>query len=138
MMRSIWAVVAGFLLIGALSFGTSAIMRAISPRLFDANGGTTNVAILCVMIVYVGVFTIVGCYLTARLAPSHPMRHALILGALGIAFHLVVLTSLWKTAPAWYSILNLILAMPFAWFGGRLRKNEIAVSAPMATNAAMA
>jgi hypothetical protein len=141
MMRSIWAVVAGFLFIMMLSIGTVTITRAMSPRLFDANGGTTNFAILCVWTICVGVFAVVGCYLAARLAPSHPMRHALILGALGLILHLVTLVampSVWNMTPNWYSIVNLVLVMPYAWLGGRLRENEIRGSSPTTSNPATA
>jgi hypothetical protein len=138
MMRSIWAVVAGFLFVAVLSFGTDAIMHALWPKLFDANGGTSNFVILCLTTVYVGVFAVVGSYITARLAPSNPMRHALILGVLALAFTLMATMRMWNLAPAWYNILNLILVMPYAWFGGRLRENEIGSSTPMPSNAAVA
>lgn len=134
MMRSIWAIVAGFLFIAVLSFGADAIMHATAPKLFDANGGTTSFAILCLSTLFVGVFATVGCYLAARLAPSHPMRHALILGALGLFFSLVMTGKMWNMAPPWYNILNLVLVIPYAWLGGRLRESEIgSSSSPMRT-----
>jgi hypothetical protein len=133
MMRSIWAVVAGFLFIAVLSFGADAIIQAISPSLFDANGATSNVAILCLSTIYVAVFATVGSYITARLAPAHPMRHALVLGGLGLLFSLIMIGKTWSMAPAWYNVLNLVMVMPYAWLGGRLRENEIgatSVAAP--------
>jgi hypothetical protein len=130
MMRSIWAVVAGFLFIAVLSFGADAIIRATAPTLFNANGGTSNLAILCLTTIYVGVFATVGCYVTARLAPAHPMRHALVLGALGLAFSLIMASQTWNMAPGWYNVLNLLLVMPYAWLGGRLRENETASAGP--------
>jgi hypothetical protein len=126
MMRSIWAVVAGFLFTAALSIGTDAIMRAIAPSLFHANGSTSNVIILVLSTLYVGVFAVVGCYITARLAPSHPLRHALILGGIALAISLMLLSRTWPMAPAWYTIINLVVVMPYAWLGGRLREREIA------------
>ena len=138
MMRSVWAVVAGFLFIAVLSFGTDAIMRVMWPRLFDASGGTSNFVILCLTTVYVGVFAVVGSYITARLAPANPMKHALTLGTLGLAFTLMATMKTWNTEPAWYNILNLLLVMPYAWFGGRLRENEIGASAPAPSTAATA
>jgi hypothetical protein len=119
-----------------LSLGADKIMMAMAPRLFDANGGTTNFAILCLMTLYVAVFATVGCYLTARIAPSHPMRHALILGAIGLVISLYATTKMWGSAPAWYHIINLVLVMPYAWLGGRLRENETGGSTPMTSAAA--
>lgn len=74
---------------------------------------------------YVAVFAITGCYLTARLASSHPMRHALILGVLGLAFKIVGTITLWDMVPVWYHVLALALVMPYAWIGGRLREDQI-------------
>ena len=74
MMRSVWAVLAGFVLIGMLSFGTDAIMHAVSPWAYEAKGGTRNLPILLVSMLYAAVYGLVGCYLTARLAPANPMN----------------------------------------------------------------
>ena len=123
--RSIVAVVVGFLLIGALSFGTDAAVRAALPNAYDAAGRTNSVPLLLAVIVYVGVYAVAGCYLTARLAPSRPMRHAMILGLLGLAFNVAGTVRMWDTAPAWFHVVSLALVLPFAWLGGRLREREL-------------
>ena len=125
MARSIGAIVLGFLLIGALSFGADMVMRAVMPGAFDAAGRTDSTAMLLLVQAYVGVFAISGCYLAARLAPSHPMRHALILGVLGLLFNIAGTIALWDTAPVWYHVLALSLVMPFSWAGGRLRELQL-------------
>ncbi|HEU0054362.1 MAG TPA: hypothetical protein VFQ39_14340 [Longimicrobium sp.] len=125
MLRSIVAVVAGFLFIGALSFGTDAIVRSAMPGAFDAAGRTDSVPLLLFFIVYVGVFAVAGCYLAARLAPSRPMRHALVLGVLGLVFNVAGTVAMWDTAPAWFHVVSLLLVMPYAWLGGRLRERQL-------------
>ena len=125
MWRSIVAIVVGFFLIGALSFGTDAAVRTALPNSFDAAGRTNSVALLLATIVYVGVYAVAGCYLTARLAPSRPMRHAMILGLLGLVFNAAGAATVWDTAPAWYHTVSLLLVLPFAWLGGRLREREL-------------
>jgi hypothetical protein len=80
---------------------------------------------LLFVMLYVAVFAIGGCWLAARLAPSHPMRHALILGALGLIFNIAGTIAMWDTAPAWFHILSLLLVMPYAWIGGRLRERQL-------------
>ena len=125
MSRSIVAVVVGFLLIGALAFGTDAAVRTALPGAFDAQGRTDSVPLLLLTIVYVGVYAVAGCYLAARLAPSRPMRHAMILGVLGLVFNIAGTAAAWNTAPAWYHILALLLVLPYAWLGGRLREREL-------------
>jgi hypothetical protein len=125
MLRSIGAIVAGFVLIAVLAFGADALVISAFPEKFAPNGGTSDPVMLGFMTLYVAVFAIFGCYVAARLAPSRPMRHALILGALGLVFNIVAAISLWGTMPAWYSILNLLLVMPYAWVGGQLRERQL-------------
>lgn len=124
MARSVAAVVAGFCVIAALSFGTDLAMRAAMPALFEQNGRTDSMAVLLLTIGYVGLYATIGCYLAARLAPHRPMRHALILGALGLLFNVAGTYAAWDTAPAWYHVLSLVLVMFWAWLGGRMREQE--------------
>lgn len=119
-MRSVLAIVVGFVFIALLSFGTDALVRGALPGAFDAAGRTDSVPILLMTIAYVGVFAVTGCYITGRLAPSRPMWHALVLGLLGLAFTAAGTMAMWSLAPAWYNIVSLVLVMPFAWLGGRL------------------
>src|SRR3954470_17181418 len=109
MMRSIWAVVVGFFFTAVMSIGADAIMRAMSPSLFKVDGSTSSVAILWLSTISIAVFAVVGCYITARLAPSHPLRHAVILGAVALVGSLILLPKTWPMAPAWYNILNLVV-----------------------------
>ena len=125
MLRSIVAIVVGFLVIGALATGTDLIVMKAFPGEFNEAGRTQNLSILMLIAAYVAVYAIAGCYLTARLAPNRPMRHALILGALGLAMNIVATTSLWGTLPAWYLVMNLLLVMPYAWIGGRIRERQL-------------
>lgn len=126
MLRSIAAIVAGFVFIVALSIGADTILRSVMPGLFDAAGRVDSVPALLFIMAYVGVFAVSGCYLAARLAPKRPMLHALILGALGLVFNIGGTIAMWNTAPAWYHIVAPVLVMPYAWMGGRLREIELA------------
>ena len=125
MLRSIGVILLGFVLIGALSFGADAVLKAGIPGAFDAGGRVRSTPVLLLIMAYVGLFAASGCYLTARLAPARPMRHALVLGALGLAFNAAGTVALWDTAPAWYHLASLALVMPYAWLGGRLREIEL-------------
>jgi hypothetical protein len=125
MPRSIAAVLAGFILIGALSVGADLLLRQAVPTAFGPAGRVDSVPILLLMMGYVGVFAVGGCYLAARLAPSRPMIHALVLGALGLLFTgYNTIVVFWDTAPAWFHVASLLLVMPYAWLGGRLREVE--------------
>src|SRR5262249_43518138 len=76
------------------------------------------------------VYSVLGCYLAARLAPSRPMLHALILGAIGVVLSAAGLAATWNKGPEfgprWYPITLVVLALPLAWVGGQLRLWQLA------------
>ncbi len=63
-----------------------------------------------------------GAWLTARLAPDKPMKHAMILGYVGVVLGLVGLVATWNLGlgPRWYPIALVVLAIPQCWLGGRI------------------
>ena len=124
--RSIVAVVVGFLVIGVLAMGTDAILKANVPGVFGLGGRVDSVPWLIAMQVYVFVYAVFGCWLAARLAPDHPMRHALILGVLGLVLNVGGSIAMWNTAPVWYHIVAIALVMPAAGLGGRIRERQLA------------
>jgi hypothetical protein len=121
--RSAVAIVAGFLVTAVASVATDAIMhatgvfpnspRAMSDPLFILASG------------YRALFTVAGGFVTARLAPDRPMRHAWILGGVGFAAGLAgvvfyFLAGRAQLGPAWYPVSIAVEAIPCVWFGGRL------------------
>jgi hypothetical protein len=68
------------------------------------------------------IISIGGAYLTARLAPNNPMKHALILGVVGTALGLAGVVATWNRGlgPRWYPIALAVLAIPQCWVGGKL------------------
>jgi hypothetical protein len=68
------------------------------------------------------VYDTLGSYITARLAPHAPMRHALIGGVLGLVLCAAgaIATIPMDLGPAWYPILLTLSALPTAWLGGLL------------------
>jgi hypothetical protein len=68
------------------------------------------------------VISIAGGWLTARLAPANPMKHALILGIVGTILGIVGIAVTWKLAlgPRWYPIALAVLALPQCWAGGKI------------------
>jgi hypothetical protein len=122
--RSILAIVAGFMFIGALAGITGTTLQAAG--IFPAAGEpVTDIALVLLETAYIAVFAITGCWLAALIAPNRPMRHALILGALGFAFNVMGAVVTWGQRPAWSVLLNLALVMLYAWIGGRLRETQI-------------
>jgi hypothetical protein len=118
-LRSTWAVLAGILLVIVLSTVTDQVLHVLhvyppwGQPMFEPG---LNLLALSYRIV----FTILGAYLTARLAPRDPMRHVWIYGGIG-----VVLGTLGAAAtipkhwgPNWYPIMLVVTALPCAWAGG--------------------
>ncbi|HYW07324.1 MAG TPA: hypothetical protein VE913_10230 [Longimicrobium sp.] len=133
MWRSIRAIVIGFVTIAVLSFGADAILYLFVPERFDTEGAMESIPLLILMMVYVGVFAVVGCYVTARLAPRRPMWHALGLGGIGLIFNIVGTFANWNDAPAWYHVVSVGMVMPYAWLGGYIRERELLRSPAAAT-----
>ena len=68
------------------------------------------------------VISVAGAWLTARLAPDKPMKHALILGGIGVVLGLVGVVATWDMGlgPRWYPILLVVLALPQCWAGAKI------------------
>jgi hypothetical protein len=65
----------------------------------------------------------IGCaWLTARLAPKDPMKHAMVLGSIGAAVALAGVVATWNLGlgPRWYPLSLVLLAIPQSWAGARL------------------
>src|SRR6478672_11784023 len=120
--RSTGAVLLGFVAVVLLSLGTDEILHLLKvyppwgqpmfePRL--------NLLALSYRIVY----SVLGSYIAAKFAPRNPMRHAIILGAVGFILSVpgaIFITTHTNLGPAWYPISLVVIALPCAWLGGIL------------------
>lgn len=121
-MRSVSAVIVGFLFIAVLSFGSDIMLRVTFPDDVEIPVRIASIRVLSLSLISAVVYATVGCYLTARLAPSRPMWHALLLGALVLVFTVLNAAALWMRAAMWYKLASLAVVMPCAWLGGWLAK----------------
>lgn len=120
-LRSILAVFAGLVFIFATHLGTDQVLHEL--QVFPPLGEPMNDPSLNLLaLAYRCVFSIVGCYVTARLAPYAPMGHALTLGLIGTALSTAgaIAASGMNLGPSWYPIALVISALPCAWAGGLL------------------
>jgi hypothetical protein len=121
--RGICAVLAGILTDIVLSIGTDLMPHGAG--VFPALGQPMSDTLFLLATAYRTVYGVAGAYITARLAPNRPMRHALVLGAMGLAVCSVGGAVTWNKGPAfgphWYPLALVVLAVPPAWAGGRLR-----------------
>lgn len=130
--RSIGAVVAGFVATALLSIGGDVVMHATG--VFPPWGQPMSDGLFAWATIYRAAFTVLGGYITARLAPRKPMTHVLVLGALGIVAASAGALATWNRGPEfgprWYPLLLIVTALPCVWAGGvlagRSGKTEVA------------
>lgn len=123
--RSIAALLVGFIAGAVLSLGTDFLLNKIG--LFPALGQPMSSDLLFIATIYRTIYSVLSCYIIARLAPNRPMGHALVGGAIGLVLSAVGVVVTWNRnlGPHWYPLALVVLAMPAAWIGGKLRANRL-------------
>ena len=128
--RSILALLAGFVLVVVLTLVTDLVLHATG--VYPPLGQPLSGGLLLLATGYRTVFGVAGSYLTARLAPYRPMQHALVGGMVGFVLSLVGLLTTWTRPDTvgahWYPIALVILALPTAWVGGKIRIMQLDVA----------
>jgi len=118
--RTVGAIVGGLVLGLVLTLGTDAILHAVG--FFPPYDQVASSGALAVATFYRFVYSVLGSYVGARLAPNRPMWHAMFLGWLNLAASLIGAVITWNRGaqfgPHWYPIALIVLALPAAWIGG--------------------
>jgi hypothetical protein len=122
-LRSIGAVFAGLFAIFAVSTATDGVMH-LSGVFPPMDAPPMSDALFLLAFAYRFVYDVAGCYLTARLAPSRPMKHALVLGVIGFCLSIAGAVAMWDAGPAWYMLGLAASALPCGWLGGRLAQQR--------------
>ena len=125
-MRSFWAVAAGVLVVIIVTTLVDTVLHATG--IYPPVGQPMNDTLALLATSYRIVISIGGAWLTARLAPHAPMKHALILGVVGTVLGLVGVVATWNMGlgPRWYAIALAVLAIPQCWAGGKLYEMQSA------------
>ena len=126
--RSIGAVALGFFTVVVLSLATDQLLHVLDvyppwgQPMYDP---ALNMLALTYRIVY----GILGGYIAARFAPHSPMRHAMILGVIGLVVGTagaIAAISAGNLGPSWYPILLALSAVPTSWLGAVLHSRRLA------------
>jgi len=124
--RSVLAVLAGMLTVVVLDVGIDSILHATG--VYSPWGKPMAERLFLLAMAYRIVDGIIGGYVAARLAPSRPMLHAMILGGIGVALSLVGAIATWNKGPEfgpkWYPVALVALALPCARIGGAIRVRQ--------------
>ncbi|HEY0670140.1 MAG TPA: hypothetical protein VGD22_18310 [Sphingobacteriaceae bacterium] len=117
--KSILAVIAGLVV--------SAILSAVTDLIFGSTGiiklnafKEAPTSLILLVILYRFIFNSYGSYITAKLAPSKPMKHAMILGIIGLVLSILGTIIMWDKALPWYNVAIIVMAIPSAYIGGKL------------------
>lgn len=123
LLRSTGAILLGFFTVVVLSLGTDEVLHLL--KVYPPWGQSMHEpALNFLALSYRIVYTILGSYIAARLAPRNPMLHAWILGFIGLAIGTLgaIATIPMNLGPAWYPIAIAVTALPCAWIGGALHR----------------
>jgi hypothetical protein len=121
--RSLGALVGGFAAVVALSLATDQLLHSL--EVYPAWGQPMrDIGDNLLALGYRIAYAVLGSYLAARLAPRHPMRHALALGWAGLALSLLgaIVAIPMDLGPSWYPVGLVLTALPCAWLGGALHR----------------
>jgi hypothetical protein len=119
-LKSVGAVLAGFIFIVVTHTATDAVLESI--RVLPKGNLHVGTGLILIVIGYRAVFSLIGCYITARLAPHSPMKHALALGMVGLVLSTIgaIATANMNLGPSWYAWTLVVISLPIAWLGGKL------------------
>ena len=126
LLRSVTAVLVGFVAVFVLSLGTDQVLHVLGvyppwgQPMYDPGLNLLALAYRCI-------YTVVGGYIAARLAPHAPMRHAVALGIVGLALGTagaIVTIAKYDLGPDWYPIALAVTALPCTWLGGVLHRTR--------------
>lgn len=118
LLRSTGAVLAGLFSIVVTSTVTDAILHAVG--IYPPPRQRMSDTLFLLATAYRIAFGVLGCYVTAWLAPARPMKHALVLGAIGVVISTAGAVAMWQYGPAWYALAIIGISLPCAWLGARL------------------
>lgn len=120
--RGTAAVLLGFLTTFVLTLATDQVLHVAGvypPWGQPMREPGLNVLALAYRLVY----TVLGGWVAARLAPDAPMRHVWILGGIGFVLATIgasVTISHYDLGPTWYPIALVLTSVPCVWLGGAL------------------
>ncbi len=116
-LRSLGAVTGGFVVVVMLSVGTDSVLERM--HIFpSSDDGLFITWMLVLAFVYRSLYTVLGGYVTAYLAPFAPMRHVFVLAVIGTLGGIAGVFAGWDLSPHWYPIVLAVTAFPLVWWGG--------------------
>jgi len=111
-LRSVLAVLGGFLTMAIVVMMFTGALKMLLPSWFPADGAPTG-SYLIVNVAYSFVAALAGGYVAAKLFAQLPMQHAIALGAFVLVMSIISAMYYKARQPRWYQML-LAVVMPLA------------------------
>jgi hypothetical protein len=124
-MRSLLAVVLGYVVMLVAVLGGDMAMTALAPGLMPQPGEQPDSVYFVFNLSTGFFFLMVGGYVTATLAGRTETKHALGLSMLCIGMSIVSMIKYAGDQPLWYSIALMFLSIPGALMGGYYRARQV-------------
>jgi hypothetical protein len=123
--RSIGAVLAGFVTLSVFLYAMQSIGTALMLRMNLGLPATASIVnqstgTRVFWLVWETVSMVAAGYVTARLASSSQIAHAIVMGAIQAAVTVWAMLSIQSAEPVWFWLTGIALMIPAAWLGGRL------------------
>jgi len=126
-MKSAGALFAGLVVGVVLSLGTDEALHLLS--VYPPWGQSMSDGLFILATAYRIVYSVIGSYVVAWLAPNRPMWHSMVLGYTGVVVSGIGAAATWNHQPSlgphWYPIVLVALALPCSWLGGWLRERQL-------------
>jgi hypothetical protein len=124
--KSVFAVCAGVLVVIGVTTLVDVVLRMLD--VYPTTDKPLDDRLSLIATSYRVVIGVIGAWVTARLAPDQPFKHAMYLGYAGFALALLGAIVTWNMglAPRWYPIVVAVLPIPQAWVGGKLFERQSA------------
>lgn len=122
--KSIGVILLAFVVIALLSTLTDFLLESIGVLPNPQKGLFEKWAILLVLF-YRGIYTIFAGYIVAKLAPTKPVLHAIILGIIGSLITVIAVCSpsFSGKAPLWFGFTLAAITIPCLWVGVRIKRS---------------
>lgn len=126
MVRSVIAVVVGYVVLAVATIAKFAAIQALFPGALPALGEDIfpSTFWLLAMLTSDVALMIAAGFVTAMVAGRSPIVHAAALGTVMVALGLMSMVLHWLQEPMWYQITLVAIAIPAAVTGGSLRSPE--------------
>lgn len=112
MLKAITAVIVGFIVWTLLFLGCNAMLLALFPESFNADGSANSFAILLLVLWLSMVFSMVSGVVCSLIGKNLPFKSCLSLGVLLLIIGITVQWQYWDIMPLWYHFIFLLALIP--------------------------